>query len=204
MGLYGATGVAFLMVIATIFSPSSTIGSLALTVGGIVCLISFILGSLGCLGMLAKRTMDNKLKDYTPIAAIFNLLFILAIFVTGIIAIFKITSAGYILQLQQFVAGLITFNSFNQLESPVALNITITLLFMIYMPFTHMFHFAAKYFTYHDVRWNDQPNFKGSKLEKKINEALQYKPTWAAKHINADGKKNWVDIATEEIKKDEK
>jgi hypothetical protein len=41
-------------------------------------------------------------------------------------------------------------------------------------------------------------------MEKKIQKQLSYPVTWAAKHINADGKKNWVDIATEEVKKDEK
>ncbi|MCP4705857.1 MAG: hypothetical protein GY865_14755, partial [candidate division Zixibacteria bacterium] len=47
-------------------------------------------------------------------------------------------------------------------------------------------------------------NTAGSALEKDIINSLNFKPTWAAKHIRADGKKTWVDIATDEVYKDEK
>ena len=49
---------------------------------------------------------------------------------------------------------------------------------------------------YHNIRWNDEPNIKGGKLEKQINEALQQPVSWSADHIRGDGKKNWVDVAT--------
>jgi hypothetical protein len=59
-----------------------------------------------------------------------------------------------------------------------------------------MTHFIAKYFTYHEVRWNDEPNEKNSKIEKEIDKVLQYPVSWSAPHIKGDGKKNWVDVAT--------
>ena len=69
-----------------------------------------------------------------------------------------------------------------------------------YLPFTRMLHFLAKYFTYHEVRWNDSPMAGNEKMQKEVIALLNQSVTWAAPHLNADGKKNWVDIATEENK----
>ncbi len=83
----------------------------------------------------------------------------------------------------------------------VSLHCIITLLFLAYLPFTKMLHFLAKYFTYHEVRWNDSPMIGNKKMQQEVIELLKQRPTWAASHLNADGKKNWVDIATEEKKR---
>jgi hypothetical protein len=64
-----------------------------------------------------------------------------------------------------------------------------------------MMHFVAKYFTYHQVRWEDEPLMPGSRLEKEVTDLLKQPVTWSASHLNADGKKNWVDLATEEKEK---
>jgi hypothetical protein len=49
---------------------------------------------------------------------------------------------------------------------------------------------------YHDVRWGDEPNLRGGKIERQIGEVLNYPVSWSAPHIRGDGKKNWVDVAT--------
>ena len=67
---------------------------------------------------------------------------------------------------------------------------------MAYIPLTHMSHFFTKWFTYHHIRWSDEPNLPGGKIERQVTEALQYPVSWAAPHIRGDGKKNWVDVAT--------
>ena len=59
-----------------------------------------------------------------------------------------------------------------------------------------MMHFVAKYFTYHEIRWNDEPMEQGSKMENEVKELLSQPVSWAAPHLDADGKKNWVDIVT--------
>jgi hypothetical protein len=69
--------------------------------------------------------------------------------------------------------------------------------FLAYLPFTQMMHFVAKYFTYHEVRWDDNPVEPGGKLEKELLALLGQKPTWAGPHVRADGSKTWVDIATD-------
>jgi hypothetical protein len=53
-----------------------------------------------------------------------------------------------------------------------------------------------KYFMYHSVRWEDEPNLKGSRVEAAILQNLGFKPTWAASHVGADGQKTWGKIAS--------
>lgn len=55
--------------------------------------------------------------------------------------------------------------------------------FLIYLPNSRMFHFAAKYFFYHNVMWDDEAVERGSGLEKSILGYLNYKTEWSAKHI---------------------
>lgn len=62
-------------------------------------------------------------------------------------------------------------------------------LLVAYIPFTHMAHFIAKYFTYHSIRWDDRAGVSLARY-------LTYRPTWAAPHIGADGKTSWGEIAT--------
>jgi hypothetical protein len=68
-----------------------------------------------------------------------------------------------------------------------------------------MSHFIGKYFAWHSVRWDDQRNDRGSAMESKIAVSLNYRPTWAAPHVGADGKKSWAEIAAsnpaEEVRK---
>jgi nitrate reductase gamma subunit len=65
-----------------------------------------------------------------------------------------------------------------------------------YVPLTHMAHFIAKYFTYHAVRWDDRINCRSGALETKLTGYFAYRPTWAAAHVGADGKRTWAEIVT--------
>jgi len=66
----------------------------------------------------------------------------------------------------------------------------------------NMMHFVAKYFTYHEVRWDDEPLEVGGKLEREVLELLKQPVSWAGPHLGADGKKNWVDIATSPVEEE--
>jgi nitrate reductase gamma subunit len=207
-GLYLAIFMAALVTVTTIIGPASAVSLVLINVAALSAVVGYILGVIGSIGMISKRLADKKLKPFTTPASIFNLIFILLIFITGLSAISKIglfaaDQSGFIGQLQVYAAGLANFDS-AAVHPAVVLHIAIILLFMAYMPFTHMAHFVLKWFTYHGIRWNDEPNKVGSALEKDIIRSLNYKPTWAAKHIKGDGKKTWVDIATEEVFKDDK
>jgi hypothetical protein len=84
------------------------------------------------------------------------------------------------------------------------LHIYTALLFIAYLPFTHMTHFITKYFTYHSVRWEDAANTPENKMQDKIMSYLNQTVTWAAPHIGADGTKTWLAIASSPVPTTEK
>jgi nitrate reductase gamma subunit len=67
-------------------------------------------------------------------------------------------------------------------------------LFIFYLPFTRMVHFFSKYFTYHEVRWDDRPMEKGGTLERRMMEALNFGVDWSAAHVKTG--KTWAEVAT--------
>jgi nitrate reductase gamma subunit len=158
----------------------------------------FALGGIGALGLLVSRFADPRFRDYTTPAALFNLILLLAIFVTG----------GYVVAASQdlsgslwsYGTGLVTGDLSVELSGVEQAHFLLALVFLAYLPFTRMMHFVAKYFTYHQVRWDDEPLVAGGRLEQEANRLMEQPVTWGADHVNANGSKNWVDVATEEMK----
>jgi nitrate reductase gamma subunit len=149
---------------------------------------------LGALLLLLRRATDTDLKNYTKPADFFNLLlFIIA---------FGFVAAGYVVRppgsagVGEVARGLLRFDSNLQVSGLFGLGLVLASALVAYIPFTHMAHFIAKYFTYHAVRWDDRPNIRGGSIEATMAQYLAYRPTWSAKHVGADGQKNWGEIAT--------
>jgi hypothetical protein len=82
----------------------------------------------------------------------------------------------------------------------IGLHIIISMVFMIVLPLGFMMHLTIKYFTYHSIRWDDEPMTPGHKMEKEVQELLGQKVSWAAPHLQT-GKpdQNWLDIVTKEV-----
>lgn len=155
------------------------------------------LGVLGALGLLLTRVLDGNLRPMTTRVAHFNLLLLLAVFVTGGVAV--LTVPGFTGQVVGLAGALLTADGAAVVPGSLAVHALVTFLFLAYLPFSQMMHFVAKYFTYHQVRWDDRPMVAGGPIEREVLELLQQPVTWGAPHLGADGKKNWVDIATEEV-----
>jgi nitrate reductase gamma subunit len=162
------------------------------------------LAILGAVGLLHRRLTDPELRDFTTPADIFNLLFFIAVFGLTLATFFTVDRDFS--KFRFLVHNLVTFKMEtlpgSGLENllPQASLILLGLL-MAYIPLTHMSHFVGKYFAYHAIRWNDEPNLRGGKQEAGIHKLLAQPINWAAPHIRGDGKKTWVDAATEEVKK---
>jgi nitrate reductase gamma subunit len=159
------------------------------------------LSLIGALGLLFRRLTDPDLKDYTSGADIFNLLFFLAAF--GCALAHLVLVDRDLSKSMYFVQGLLTLKmGALQGTSTETLFTTAAVVMMgmlvAYIPLTHMSHFVGKYFAYHSIRWNDAPNLRGGDQEEGIGEVLNYPVSWAAPHIQGDGKKTWADVATEE------
>ena len=151
-----------------------------------------ILTFVGCIGLLFQRATDKKFKFYNTPMDYINLLFILVLVIS--ISITLIFSNSSLILSKEFVKNLITFNWVEINNELFILNVILISLFLLYFPITRMMHLFAKYFTYHDVRWEDEQNVKGSKLEKKVKEALNFGVSWSAPHMKTG--KTWAEVAT--------
>jgi len=160
--------------------------------------IGLTLGTAGTAALFRRRLKDPALRNYSALSDYLNLVFIFVFFLisllTGLFHDQGFDGArSYIYSLLTFggtpagMAGARTFLG--------ALSIVLGSLLIAYIPLTHMSHMFMKYFMYHAVRWEDTPNIKGSRIEVAVLENLGLKPTWAAPHIGADGKKTWGEIA---------
>jgi nitrate reductase gamma subunit len=144
--------------------------------------------------LLVRRITDPSLKNYTRPADIFNLLFFIAAFV--LVAVGYLMRAPGAASLGEIARGIIHFDCGVRISATLGIGLVLASALTAYIPFTHMSHFIAKYFTWHAVRWDDRRNTRGSAIETRVSAYLNYKPTWAAPHLGADGKKTWAEIAT--------
>lgn len=125
-------------------------------------LIGAVLAVAGALALLVERLTDEDLKTYTVPGDIFNLLFF--------IVTFGLLVAGYLLRPQgapgalSLVVGLLTFDTGMQVSGLMSAGLVLGAALAAYIPLTHMSHFVGKYFTYHSIRWNDQPAVRSEKL----------------------------------------
>jgi nitrate reductase gamma subunit len=177
----------------------SSVGAVVFYLTKLFGAIGVILALIGSIGLLHRRLTDEALEGYTNSSHILNLIFFIVTLTVSFLSFVLFDSSFSIAR--GFVYGLITF-SFQPIGSTfVALEIILASILIAYIPLTHMSHFFTKYFSYHEVLWDDEPNRPGSLLETRLLEYLNYPVSWSATHIGGDGKKTWVDVATEEIEK---
>jgi nitrate reductase gamma subunit len=153
--------------------------------------LGFLLGLFGTAGLLIKRLSDEDMRLYTDPIDYFNLAWFLLIFMSGTLAFFLEDGMHQAIGFMQGLA------SFQPAAARPALTSFILLasLMLAYMPFTRMLHYVAKYFTYHKVRWDDEPNTRDSKLESKVSALLAQKESWSAPHVLPG--KSWTEQAAQ-------
>jgi nitrate reductase gamma subunit len=207
-GLYLVGGVTALMLVGGLivgYLPESIAAPVAKVVGFVAPILGgagLVLGIIGAIGLFMRRR-GRALRDYTAPADLFNLVFFMVAFGVSL-ASFVAYDRDFSM-VTTFVTNLVTFNL-----APVgtgaaglllALSVLLLALLTAYIPTTHMSHFIGKYFAYHSIRWSDEPNLAGGKQEATIHELLSRPVTWSAPHINADGKKSWLDVTLEDQEK---
>jgi len=157
-------------------------------------LLGALLAIAGSFGLLLRRLRDPGLRNYTAPGDIFNLLFFLAAF--GVMTLGLATRPSGAPRVWEMARALLTFDTSVQLPGLVAAGLILCAALVAYIPMTHMSHFIAKYFTYHNIRWDDVPLIRARKLAEEIARYLSYRPRWAAPHVMADGRRTWAEIAT--------
>lgn len=199
-GLYlmmGACGFVLGAALLSLVAPGLASGPLGLALHWVYTVLGVAgaaLAIVGALLLLVNRLTDETMKVYSTPGDVFNLLFFLVAF--GLLV------AGYALRpegsvgVSELIKGLLALDTGIEVPALFGAGLILCGLLAAYIPMTHMAHYVGKYFTYHSVRWQDHPNRPGGAIEKKLAEYLTYRPTWAAPHVTADGKRTWADVAT--------
>lgn len=207
-GLYLVAGVTALMLagglVAGYFPESiaAPVGKFVATVAPFLGGAGLVLGIIGAIGLFMRRR-GRELRDYTAPADLFNLVFFMVAF--GVSLVSFVAYDRDFSMVTTFITNLVTFNlapvGTGTAGMMLTLSVVLLALLTAYIPTTHMSHFIGKYFAYHSIRWSDEPNLAGGKQEKEIQELLSRPVTWSAPHINADGKKSWLDVTLEDQSK---
>jgi nitrate reductase gamma subunit len=159
--------------------------------------VGYLLGGAGALGLVGKRLLQRELAAYTTRESWLNLGLLLALFGTGLAAV---GTGDYAAEAKAFVGALATADTSLSVSLAMGVHVLVLLVFLAWLPFSRMMHFVAKYFTYHQVRWDDAPVQRGSHMEHELEQLLQQPVTWGAAHVGADGKKTWGEVAAGEVR----
>ncbi|MBA7564857.1 MAG: hypothetical protein GH159_05440 [Dehalococcoidia bacterium] len=195
-GIYLVFAMLLLSILNAIFIitgvPTSVL-DVFLAITSVVALAGYLLGGLGAISLILKRTLDANLRSFNSVSKYFNLVFLAAVFASGAYSWFA--TPDFALAMSRFIQGLVTLDTGLNLAFPLSMHVIMASLFFLYLPWTDMIHFVAKYFTYHEIKWNDAP--KDARMEKELKGLLAQPVSWSAEHIKADGKKSWADLTTE-------
>lgn len=197
-GMYMLMGGIFIMLFAAILQICGVVE------GGFVNFLSNVINAISLIGMLGiigggigliqRRLADPGLAKYTTPEHYFNLGAFIVYALVGLAT--WVTNPSFFELGRSFMVNLLTFNFAPLGSSAFTLHLLIGFALMVWIPMTHMGHLFMKYFTYHDIRWGDEPSGYNEETQKKVAAQLGRPVSWAAPHIGGDGKKTWVDVAT--------
>ena len=204
LGMYLCIGWLLLLLLGAILETNGmTIG---VTVGGFGVIVHYltlicgyaglVLTGLGAFGLFMWRLTDSRQRLYSSLSDYVNLLLFDIVVVVALIA--HATSDPSFTALRGYVHALATFSPATVTGTLFTTEILLVSLLILYIPLTRMSHFVAKYFLYHSVRWNDEPNFRGSAIEKRIITLLGQKVGWSASHIQTG--QPWSEVVKGEDK----
>jgi nitrate reductase gamma subunit len=184
LGIYLFIGT-LLLAGASVILPLGGILAALLGLAVNVCgLASGILVCVGTAGLLVKRIVDREFRSYTTPQEYFNLAALFAGGASGLIA-FAANKFSY-KHYKKVIYSMLHFKSLKSLNKPTVVHLLIICGLLVYIPLCKMSHYVGKYFTFHNVIWDNDPNLPGSKVEKKVIDEAGIKPApemqWAAPH----------------------
>lgn len=156
---------------------------------------STLLTFTGGIAILIMRIKDEELKVYYPPIHYVKWIFLLLTLVGGVIAV-DIHFKSSMPALLKYVREQVTFANFEHKLHPSfgpALHIAFASVWLIYLPFSHVFQLFFRY--YHYLRWDDIPNTRGGVVENSVKKLLEQPVTWSAPHIQSG--KRWREVASE-------
>ena len=85
-GIYLVILAVLLSIISALMSIGDTASETLLDITSVIVIIGYILGGLGAICLIVKRIIDANLRPFSSFTTYFNLLFLLSVFITGLIA----------------------------------------------------------------------------------------------------------------------
>ncbi|NQS76192.1 MAG: nitrate reductase gamma subunit [Peptococcaceae bacterium] len=143
-----------------------------------------LLTALGGALLLAYRATDRVLRKYTTSGEYFNLTFILAVAASGL-AVWG-TDLGFN-HIRQAVKAMLSLAPI-QADGILMVHLLLFGALLMYIPWTKMSHYIGKYFAYHRVLWDNEPNLRGSALERIVEKNLADRSSagWSSPHTKTN------------------
>ncbi len=161
---------------------------------------ALVLGLAGSVYLLLRRCLEQDLRTMSDRVTFLNLWLMIALFGSALAA--WLVADGSFRLLHSQIAGLITFHPAAPHHPLIAVEFLFFGLFLMYLPFSRMLHFAAKYFFYHNIMWDDESMIRNSRLEREKCKELAFPLQWAAPHIKTD--RSWLEqVNDRQTQKDE-
>lgn len=161
---------------------------------------ALVLGFIGSTYLLLRRYVEPDLHTMSDIVTFLNLGLMIALFASALAA--WLAADGSFRLLDDQIAGLITFKPTAPSHPLITVELFFFGLFLIYLPFSRMLHFAAKYFFYHNIMWDDEAMTHGGKLEQERMKELAFHLEWAGPHIRTN--RSWLEqVNDRQTQKDE-
>jgi nitrate reductase gamma subunit len=180
---------AWLFLAAAVVDPE-TASTIGLIWGHVATGLAFVGGA----GILIKRITDEELSVYYPAIHYIKWVILLLTLLSGFYAIyFHFDNAAS--SLLKYVQTQITFSDLgHKLHPPAATaaHVLFASFWLVYLPYSHIMRLFLRY--YHYLRYDEVPNVRGGKMEKKIGELLGQSVAWSAPHIQTG--KSWAEVAT--------
>lgn len=139
----------------------------------------------GSAALFFYRISDGTLRRYTGLDEYYNLFLIFIAAVSGLVAWSTDPGFGYGRELMTAMLTLAPIRA----GAAVTVHILLFGALLISIPLTKMSHYVGKYFAYHRVLWDNEPNLRGSVMEGKVRRNLDYSPRdrWSSPHANSNG-----------------
>lgn len=176
LGIYCMVAWSVLLIVAS-FWPVTWLEVFTGFMGG----LGFTLTLFGVVSLLLRRIFNTTLRNYTTPEEYFNLILILFVLVTGSICWTALASPLEVVR-ALFGLGSATFSPL------IVVHLVALSAMIIYIPASKMSHYVGKFFAFHKVLWDNDPNHKGSRVNEQLKRQVSgAKPaTWTAPHILND------------------
>ncbi|MFZ7101859.1 MAG: respiratory nitrate reductase subunit gamma [Peptococcaceae bacterium] len=140
--------------------------------------------AFGSGALFLKRQFIDSFKRYTTIQEYFNLVFIFAVAVTGLMVWTSDPGFNYG---RHIAESMLTFSPI-QADFLLSIHIILLGLLILYIPLTKMSHYVGKFFSFHKVLWDNDPNLPGTKVDKKMRQSQGAAPknNWSAPHYQPE------------------